>query len=582
MTAQSSDFDVEESPGSSPSMHDQARARWEADGLVLPPLETSSRWCAEGWWGERTFWDLFVAEAERHPAKSAVVTANELDDARHVLTYGSLKEFSDRCAATLIDLGVAIGDVVVVQVPNWWEFCVIALACAKIGAVVTPLAPIFRRRDVGFVLRQTRCRIAIVAETFRGFSYVNMMAELQSEIPNLDHVFALRAESELPTGIKPFENDLLEGPARGGGGGALDSDRRARADDVALLMYTSGTTGEPKGVIHTHNTLLMAARASFERSAMSSDDVVLMCSTLGHLTGYASGFVMPLAFGMKVVYQDVWNAAVMLRLIEEEDVTWTMGATPFVLDAIAAQRTEKRSLQTFNRFACAGAPVPPHVVEETGHVLGAELTAIWGMTETGSATITDPGSGTEVVSNSDGRPVPWIQVRIVNDELEDLPIGETGRLLVRGASLFRGYFRRRDLYDVALLDGGGWFDTGDLAWMRPDGGIRIAGRTKDLIVRGGENVPVVEVEASIYRHPKVSEVAVVGYPDERLGERACAVVVVRCGEHLTLEEIQAHLQSEGVTKQFWPERLSLVSSLPKTASGKIQKATLRKGLRTPE
>jgi cyclohexanecarboxylate-CoA ligase len=345
------------------------------------------------------------------------------------------------------------------------------------------------------------------------------------------------------------------------------------ADDVALVMFTSGTTGEPKGVMHTFNTAYIGSRGNLIRAGLRDEDTILMASTLAHLTGYLHGVLMPLCNGMKVVYQEAWDPATMLRLVDDEAVTWTMGATPFVLDAIAEQRKARRSLASLRVFATAGATIPPHVVQATRDVLGAELMAVWGMTECGAATITHRGDPVEVVSNSDGVPVPWMEVRVVDEHDVELPHGEIGRLLVRGAAQSVGYFRRRDLYDAALIPDG-WFDTGDLAWRRKDAGIRIAGRQKDMIIRGGENVPVVEVEAELHRHPDVAEVAVVGYPDDRLGERSCAFVVP-VGRAPTLDSLTGALSSIGMARQFWPERLEIVESLPKTASGKVQKFRLR-------
>jgi cyclohexanecarboxylate-CoA ligase len=227
---------------------------------------------------------------------------------------------------------------------------------------------------------------------------------------------------------------------------------------------------------------------------------------------------------------------------------------------------------------CAGAPIPSPLVEATKVHAADELIAVWGMTENGATTLTRPGDPVSLVADSDGRPTEWMELRVVGEDGDEVAVGEVGRLLVRGASQTVGYFKRPDLYEAALTaaDDGRepWFDTGDLARRRDDGGIRIAGRTKDLVIRGGENVPVVEVEAVLFGHAKVREVAVIGYPDERLGERACAVVVPD-GEAPTLTELTEWLGGAGMAKQFWPERLEIVEEMPKTPSGKIQKFHLR-------
>jgi cyclohexanecarboxylate-CoA ligase len=277
--------------------------------------------------------------------------------------------------------------------------------------------------------------------------------------------------------------------------------------------------------------------------------------------------------GMKVVYQDLWDPAAMLEIVDAEGVSWTVGATAFAMDMIAAQRAKPASLETFRFFICGGAPIPPRVVTDAHDVLGAELVAVWGMTENMIVTTTRPGDPAELVGDSDGIPVDWMEIRVVDDAGDEVPIDGVGHLQVRGPSQCLGYFARPDLYAAASTPDD-WFDTGDLARRRPDGGIRIAGRTKDLVIRGGENIPVVEIESVLYTYPGVRDVAVIGVPDERLGERACAVVVAD-GPPPALADLTAFLQGKGVAKQFWPERLEIVAEMPKTPSGKIQKFQLR-------
>ena len=278
--------------------------------------------------------------------------------------------------------------------------------------------------------------------------------------------------------------------------------------------------------MHTHNTLDLGLRCVSEPLGLSGEDVVLMFSPLGHQTGYLLGMCMPLRYGMKFVLQDLWEPDIMLRLVAEEGVTWTMGATTFVLDACAAVDRAGGSvdLPTFRYFSCGGAPIPPRAVQLARDKLGTQLVAVWGMTEIGIATTTLPSDidGAKAMS-SDGVAADWVQLRIADDAGSPLPAGTEGRLLVRTPTQHRTYFGRHDLYEANFQHG--WFDTGDIARMDDDGYIRITGRSKDIIIRGGENIPVTEVEAALYRCPQIREVAVVGYPDDRLGERACAVVV---------------------------------------------------------
>jgi cyclohexanecarboxylate-CoA ligase len=330
---------------------------------------------------------------------------------------------------------------------------------------------------------------------------------------------------------------------------------RLRPDDVTEVLYTSGTTGESKGVLHTSNTLLSAVHEFVRHMKLGKDDVLFMPSPLAHQLGFMYGMLMSLVLGVPVVLIDVWRAARAAQLIAAHGVTFTYASTPFIADLIET----RASLPTLRAFASAGAPIPPAVVQAAREKLGLAVVASFGMTECGTVTCTPPDGSR--AAESDGRALPNGEVRVVD-----------GRLQVRGASLFVGYLKRPQLYN---LDPDGWFDTGDLARMDAEGYIRICGRSKDVIIRGGENIPVVEIEAALYRMPQVADAALVAMPDARLQERACAFVTLRAGQALDLERVCQHLAREGFTKHFWPERLEVLAEMPRTATGKIQKFVLR-------
>jgi cyclohexanecarboxylate-CoA ligase len=521
-----------------------------------------------GWWRDATVLDDLHRAVARHPDKPAIVCYHTDGSPTETLSYAGLHEQTERFARALRALGVGPGDIVALQLVNSWEFTALCLATIRVGAAVNPVIPIMRRREVEFMAGLTECPVYIAPAEHRGFSYARMLAEVAQAVPTLRHRVLLGASAE----------DLA--------GGAVDFDAHFRrgehppvdvapaaADDLAQVMFTSGTTGEPKGVMHTHNTLYALTRTEAEALHLTGDDVVTMGSPMTHQAGYAYCFLMPLLLGATAVYQDAWDADLMLRLVEEQGVTFAMGATTFLVDAIEAQRRAPRELTSLRTFACGGSPIPPVVVERAAEVLGVRVYALWGMTENGTTTITRPEDPPDRAAHSDGTAPPWMGVRIVDEAGADVPAGQTGRLVVRGANQCLGYYRRPELY-AAALDAHGWFDTGDLAHNDGHGGIRIAGRVKDLIVRGGEKIPVVEVEAAVLRHPAVREAAIIGYPDERLGERACAVLVVD-GPPLTVEDLQVHLGGLGMAKQYWPERVVVLDELPKTPSGKIQKFLLR-------
>ena len=546
-----------------------------------------------------TLWESFAGHAGRAPGKVAIVSHRVADGCSEVVSYGQLARLAERFAGALVELNVAPGEVVSFQLPNWWEVAALHLACVRIGAVANPIITILRRREVGFILDRVASRVCIVPGEFRGFDHAAMLADLRGELPALEHVFVCRSES-VPDGLEPFEPYFCATPWEDKHPAAELDRRRPAPSDPAQLMFTSGTTGEPKGAVHSHETMDIGLRAVSEPLGLGGDDVVLMFSPLGHQTGYLYGMCMPLKYGMKLVLQDAWDPVTMLRLVEAERVTWTMGTTTFVLDACAAAaRHPEADLSSLRFFTCGGAPIPPKAVTEARARLGTQLVAVWGMTEVGVCTTTRPPGGRvsprqgrrepprndsdETVCSSDGAPVDWVELRIVDGDGRDVAAGGEGRLLVRTPSQHLTYHGRPDLYAAAFPEGveAGWFDTGDLARFGPGGSIRITGRAKDLIIRGGENIPVAEVEAGLITHPLVHEVAVVAYPDDRLGEKVCAVVVPSGGEAPTLDGLRAHLESLGMAKPFWPERLVVKEALPKTASGKTQKFALREELAAP-
>ncbi|HSW17868.1 MAG TPA: AMP-binding protein, partial [Ramlibacter sp.] len=343
-------------------------------------------------------------------------------------------------------------------------------------------------------------------------------------------------------------------------------------DAMAVVMFTSGTTGSPKGVMHTTNTLVACNRSLGGRFGLTDQDVLLGCSPLGHMTGYAAVMMLGLSLGATVVLQDVWEAKRGVTIMADEGVTYTAASTPFLSDICEAVAGGAPRPSRLRSFLCGGAPIPPVLIERAARELDLKVCSLFGMTESLSTSLTEPSRAADKSASTDGRPLAGVGVRIADDDGKESPRGVTGRLLVRGAQMFMGYYKRPD---IQTFDADGWFDTGDLAYMDEEGYIRINGRTKDVLIRGGENVPVVEIEALLYKHPAVAAAALVGYPDARLGERGCACVVLRPGATLTLEGLQTYMAQCKVAKQYWPERVEILDDLPRTPSGKIQKFKLR-------
>jgi cyclohexanecarboxylate-CoA ligase len=539
---------------------------------ILRP-ELAARYRAAGWWSDRLLNDAVDEAVARQPGRTALV------DTRRRMTYAELQAHANRCALGLVNLGVRRGDVVMVQLPNWSEFVVATLALERIGAVINPVAPIFRERELRSMLRLAAPVAAIFASQFRGWDYGAMFAQLRSESVSLRLLIGVDShdgEQEIIT----WQHVVARGAELVTHRPTLDR-LRPSPDDVTELMFTSGTTGEPKGVLHTANTLNSAAVATIRDASLTGEDVIHMASTLGHQTGFLYGVRLPLLLGATAVYQDRWDAEAFVRLVDEEKITLTVGATPFLADTLRACRHSGQRVPSLRAFVCGGAPIPQPLADQVVEQLACRLVPCWGMTETAIVTSVQPSDPPEKVATTDGRPCQEMDISIRDSAGLELPAGQEGDLLARGAFTFVGYVQGRRFTEQCFTRDG-WLKTGDRARRDSDGYVRITGRSKDIIIRGGENVPVKEIEDVLLCHPKVRTVAMVGVPDERLGEVGCACIILEPGETLQLEEVRTFLAERQVTRQFWPEQLELMTEFPMTPSGKVQKFQLRDMLaRTP-
>lgn len=538
----------------------------EFDAVLIPPRRAQS--VAQGFWPDRTINDELDVCVAACPDKLALTAVQAESGATTRFTYRELATMADRVAVGLTKLGVGKNDIVACQLPNWWQFTVVYLACSRIGAVMNPLMHIFRERELSFMLKHGEARLLIVPKVFRGFDFEQMATDLQPSLPDLKHIVVVNG-----TGANSFEA-LLSGPAWENEPGAREILTRHRPgpDDVTQIIYTSGTTGEPKGVMHTANTVMANIIPYAQRLQLDAEDVVLMASPMAHQTGFMYGLIMPILLKASAVILDVWEPLKAIDLIRAEQCSFTMASTPFLTDLAKHVAESGKTVPTLKTFLCAGAPIPGPLVEQASAVLGTKIVSAWGMTENGAVTLIQLNDPDERAFTTDGLPLSGVELKVVDFDGAILPSGEAGKLLVRSVSNFGGYLKRPHLNGT---DAEGWFDTGDLARLDAQGYVRITGRSKDVIIRGGENIPVVEIEALLYRHPAIAMAAVVAYPDERLGERACAVVVLKPGQTIDLPSIVEFMKTQKVAMQYIPERLIVRDAMPSTPSGKIQKFKLR-------
>ncbi|HTR75835.1 MAG TPA: 3-phosphoshikimate 1-carboxyvinyltransferase [Solirubrobacterales bacterium] len=527
--------------------------------------------------------------ARERPDEDAVVDVRA--GGTRVWTWGELDREADKAAALLLELGVEPGETVAYQLPNWGEFVILTLACMKIGAICCALMPIFREREIGFAVRRAKARVLVVAEEFRGRRHAEETATMLAA-PNgdgplpVEHVLVVGAGGApaLPKTDDARWHDFAAAVAGQEPDAEAIAARKPSPTALSQLFFTSGSTGEPKGVLHRCDALTRAAMMEVEHLGLGRDDTIFIPTPLAHQTGLLYGMWLSFALGSTQVIQDVWDARRGAQALREWDGTFVQAATPFLADLVrVVESGEEEAPPALRIFVVTGAAVPRALAERATGVLAAAVCGAWGSTESCLGALAAPGDDPEKVWGTDGRALAGTRIRVVDDEGDELDPGEEGNFQVTSRCLFEEYLDRPDL-TAAAMTADGWYRTGDLATIDADGFLRLTGRVKDIINRGGEKVPVAEIEELLHEHPAVAEVAIVAMPDERLGERACAFVVLapEADGGFDIAEVRAYLDSQAVAKHYWPERVETIAEMPRTPSGKIQKFVLReraKGLR---
>ena len=522
--------------------------------------------------------------AAARPGAPAVVDIAE--DGRHVVTWRALAERVDRAASLLLRLGVRPGEHVVYQLPNRSEFVVLSLAALRIGAVCCPVMPFFRERELGFVLRRSAARVLVVVDRHRSRSPADEALALaaRQEAPGRPrHVVVVPrsgGRSRLPQASADgvTVHDWAAAPA------ATEADRaaldavRPEAGAAAQLLFTSGTTGEPKGVTQTSATLVKAVAMEAAHLGLGERDTVWVPSPLAHQTGFLYGMVLATVLGVPQILQAEWDAERALASLNDHRVTFVQAATPFLSDLLRAVEEGGEPPRHLRIFVATGATVPRALAERADRVLGAKVCGAFGTTETCLAALSAPADPPAQRRGTDGRALDGVRLRVADDRGNVLPPGREGNFELSSPTVFDGYLGRPDLTAEAFTPDG-WYRTGDLAVLDEAGFVRITGREKDVINRGGEKVPVAEVEQLLFAHPSIADVAVVAMPDDRLGERACAFVVPADGARFTFADMRRHLDAHRVAKQYWPERLEHLAVLPRNPVGKVRKFVLREKAR---
>ena len=532
------------------------------DSRLTPRLARD--YAEAGAWTSTTLRSLLANAASEYPDRVAAVDHRSGVPGASRTTYAELDERAHRYACGLHALGVRAGDFVAVMLPNQSDFAALIFAINELGAVYSGIPAAYGEREVQVILRRTGAKVAVVAETFGSNRPLKLVQGLRGQLPNLQHVVQAGQPSEpdvlpLASLLESAESELP------------DVDARA----LCHVGFTSGTTGEPKGVMNTHQTLMSVLEnwvTHQGRDSLGEPVVNLVASPVGHHTGFLWGVLLTTFLRGTAVYLDRWVPTQAAEVIAEEQVTVMFSAPTFLQDLLLTDLARDGSC-SLSTVVLAGAPVPRTLPSVAGQRFGCYVCPAWGMTELGIGISCAPHLPPEAQA-TDGLPVPGTDVRVVGADGQPAPAGAIGSLQIRGPGLFLGYM---DLPEATAesIDADGWFSTGDTARATDEGYILLEGRTKDIVIRGGENIPVTVVESLLFQHPDILEAAVIGVPDARLGERTCAVVVPAADTAPSLDEVCAFLLGQGMSKHFLPELVQVVEALPKTPSGKIRKVELR-------
>jgi cyclohexanecarboxylate-CoA ligase/acyl-CoA synthetase len=544
---------------------EEMSVRWRPSVSDRYTDEEVKSFYSSGVWGHEVLTDIVDHWCERQPHRLFV------SDGYGELTYGELRGQAYRLASRLREMGICPGDRLVVQIPNWSEFAVTYVACARLGAVMVPLMTVYRHDEIAYIAELTAAKGIVTTGRFRNFDHLAMVREICAQCPSLEFVCVVRADpgpGELAFAelARPEEGSTLPSPA--------DPGPLVSPDDGHICIFTSGTESKPKGCYHTFNTLRASLQYLVGALGVTDQDVAFMPSPLPHAIGLVFGLGVPLLAGGSTHLLDVWEPETGLQRIGQNKCTNTATATPFVQMALDCYDPARHDLSSLRVWTCGGAPIPTTMVERMGQVWPkCRLVGLYGRSEVFVSTVGTIDDPVEW-STSDGHPPPWVELAVLDSDGRDLACGAEGEIAQRSPGTMLGYWN--DQHRTAqAFDEQGWCRSGDLGHIDEHGCLRVTGRLKDIIIRGGSNISAAEVEDHLLAHPKVKQVAVVAMPDRVLGERACAFVVPT-GAVPTLEELTGFLRSERrISMTKLPERLEIVDALPVTASGKVQKYQLR-------
>ncbi|WP_373482168.1 medium-chain fatty-acid--CoA ligase [Acetobacterium sp.] len=523
-----------------------------------------------GYWGDATLLDYWNRTVAENGNREFVV-----DDLGNRLTYDEIDEKADIIASYLKKAGTISGDTVSYQLPVWNEFVFITIACLKVGAVINPIGMCYRGKELEYLLNLSRTKVFFCPTWHHKTNYEILIERAIKSLANLERVILLDNCGEKAGNTITLKEILSENRHHEI---KKENEKKVNSNDVAVILFTSGTTGGVKGVMLTHNNIIFSEKFFNKELGITKNDIMFMPAPLNHATGFHHGIIAPMLMGAKVVLQSKFASLKAIDLINREQCTYSMGSTPFIYDILKDIKNGNNRLDTLKFYLCGGAPIPGDMVN-CADQYGIKLCEVYGSTESVPHVFVRPEETLESRGRTSGRPMEGIEVRIVDDNRQDVPLGTIGEEVSRGPNVFVGYLNDKVATEKDL-DDEGWFYSGDLCVADEKGNIKVIGRKKDIIVRGGENLNTNSIGDYISKHPDILDQAVIAMPDERLGERICAYVVLKKGkEGMDLKKIQSFLQKKRIPKRYWPERLEKIDAIPRTDSGKVKKNMLRDDLK---
>ncbi|HSN59244.1 MAG TPA: medium-chain fatty-acid--CoA ligase [Clostridiaceae bacterium] len=520
----------------------------------------------KGYWGDKTLLDYWNESVQKYGDREYVV-----DDKGCRYTYNEVDDKAAAVASYFQQKGIKPQDVISFQIPVWSEFVIFTVACLKVAAVINPIATCYNGEEIASLMKVSESKIFVCPTWHHKTDYEEQIFAVKDGLKSLKHIVLLDNFKEKKSEAATLQEIIAEKAT-------FKENGKAESNDVAAILWTSGTTGIAKGVMLTHNNIIFSEKYFNRELGLTNEDIMFMPAPLNHATGFNHGIIAPMLMGAKVVLQGKFKSTEAIDLMNMEKCTYSMGPTPFIFDILGEMRRGASRIPSLKFYLCGGAPIPGNMVREAFEYQ-IKLCEVYGSTESAPHAFVRPEETLDLMGSISGRPVEGVEIMIVDDNRKEVPMGVMGEEVSRGPNVFVGYLNEKNMTDK-VLDDNGWFYSGDLCIGGEKNSIQVVGRKKDMIIRGGENLNSNLISEYISTHPKVKDQAVIGMPDERLGERICAYIVLKPGvESLDKAELRSHLREKKIPKRYWPERIEIIEKIQRTDSGKVKKGVLIEDLK---